>query len=317
MSAAAQAQALAAAGRIDEAVALLRAGVERGEVAAHLTLAAWHVLGRGVARDPAAARALYAAAAGQGSAAGAQLHLACLVTGTGGPVDWPAAIALLRARAPVDADAAAQLALVEAMRLGVDGVPAALPPAEPLSDAPWVRIVRGAASAAECDYLAAFAAPRLVPSMVIDPATGRSIRHPVRHSDATNFPPLAETAVIRALNLRIAALTATDVAQGEPLQILRYAAGQEYRAHGDYLAGEANQRVLTAILYLTEGYQGGETRFTATGLSVRAARGDLLIFRNVGPDGAPDRRSVHAGLPVAAGVKMIATRWIRAAPLPA
>ncbi|WCT72436.1 2OG-Fe(II) oxygenase [Sphingomonas naphthae] len=311
------AQALAAAGRVEEAVALLRAGAGRGEVDALLMLAAWHVLGCGVARDMAAARDLYGRAAEAGSAAGAQLYLACLVTGSGGPVDWLAAMDLLRARAAEDADAAHQLALLGPMALGEGGAPAMLPPAEALSDTPWVRIVRGAASPAECDYVAALAAPRLAPSMVIDPRTRQSMRHPVRNSDAANFPVLAENAVIRALNLRIAALTGTDVAQGEPLQILRYANGQEYRPHGDYLPGEANQRILTAILYLTDGYAGGETRFTATGLAVSGGKGDLLIFRNTDADGTPDRLSAHAGQPVTAGVKMIATRWIRAAPLPA
>ena len=79
----------------------------------------------------------------------------------------------------------------------------------------------------------------------------------------------------------------------------------------DALPSEANQRIMTAILYLNDGYQGGETQFLRTGLSVAAKAGDLLIFENVTADGRADPMALHAGAPVTQGMKMIATRWIR------
>jgi prolyl 4-hydroxylase len=71
-----------------------------------------------------------------------------------------------------------------------------------------------------------------------------------------------------------------------------------------------NQRILTALIYLTEDYEGGETKFLRTGLSFRGRTGDLLLFRNVMADGRPDLMTEHAGLPVTKGRKMIASRWI-------
>lgn len=65
------------------------------------------------------------------------------------------------------------------------------------------------------------------------------------------------------------------------------------------------------IVWLNDGYEGGETLFQTPGLKVTGRRGDALLFRNTGPDGRPDRSAGHAGLPVTAGEKLIASRWIR------
>ena len=75
------------------------------------------------------------------------------------------------------------------------------------------------------------------------------------------------------------------------------------------------QRVLTFLVYLNEGYEGGETAFPALGIKVRGQTGDGLLFRNATTDGKPDPRAIHSGLPVTRGVKHLASRWIRAAQL--
>jgi prolyl 4-hydroxylase len=50
-----------------------------------------------------------------------------------------------------------------------------------------------------------------------------------------------------------------------------------------------------------------------TGLTVKGRQGDVLVFRNIGPDGGFDPLSEHAGLPVTGGIKYLASRWIREA----
>ena len=59
----------------------------------------------------------------------------------------------------------------------------------------------------------------------------------MRDSDAAAFPLVLEWPFVHALNRRIAAASGTDVAQGEALQILRYAPGQQYRPHLDAVPG--------------------------------------------------------------------------------
>jgi prolyl 4-hydroxylase len=119
---------------------------------------------------------------------------------------------------------------------------------------------------------------------------------------------------VHAINQRIAAASGTQAAQGEPLQVLRYRPGGEYKPHFDAIPGFANQRILTMIVWLNEDYEGGETMFMKTGAKLRGRTGDALLFRNALPDGSRDPDAAHAGLPVTRGEKLIASRWIRARP---
>ena len=167
-------------------------------------------------------------------------------------------------------------------------------------------------SATECAWLREAGEPALRPSLVADPGTGRMVPHPVRSSDAAMFGVFAEDLVVNALNRRIAALSGTRPDQGEPLQLLRYRPGGEYKPHMDALPAEPNQRILTVLVYLSDDYEGGETSFPNTGLSFRGRSGDALLFRNAGDDGRADPLALHAGLPVTSGVKYLASRWIRA-----
>jgi prolyl 4-hydroxylase len=137
----------------------------------------------------------------------------------------------------------------------------------------------------------------------------------VRNSDVAAFPLAYETPAVHALNRRLAAISATAPEQGEPLQILRYGPGQQYKAHSDALPNAANQRICTALVYLNEDYAGGETHFLANDLKVRGAVGDAILFVNADREGRPDADARHAGLPVTRGTKLLASRWIRARPL--
>jgi prolyl 4-hydroxylase len=307
-----QADALVAAGRADVAWRLLGGAAARSDPDALVALAFWRLAGGVVRRDLAQARDLFRRAGDAGDEAAAAIHAAFVAQGTGGAADWPLALRLLRKRR--DAAARTQLALIERMRLSSTGDPRKLPPPERLSERPDAVRFPALFTPQECDFLIAEAAPWLGPSLVIDPQTGRQFRNPIRTSDGMAFAYVHENPAIHALNRRLAAATGTDVAQGEPLQVLRYRPGQEYKPHFDAVTGDANQRILTALVYLSDDYQGGETLFLSSGLAFRGRRGDALVFRNADDDGRPDPLAQHAGRPVTAGEKIIASRWIRARP---
>jgi prolyl 4-hydroxylase len=95
---------------------------------------------------------------------------------------------------------------------------------------------------------------------------------------------------------------------------LRYCVGQEYRQHHDAIPNADNQRSLTLLIYLNEDFEGGETIFPKVGLRFRGRLGEALLFRNVA-SGQPDPLAVHIGMPVTAGIKYLASRWIRERPL--
>lgn len=264
-----------------------------------------------LARDLARARELIRRAVTIGHVDAALMEIALVANGSGGPADWMAALRLLQAAAKDDPVAAEQLALVEDMELDEVGMPMQRPTGELLSRAPTVSLFRALLSPPECRHVASVAAAVMEPSLVIDPG-GKAIANPVRRCDNGTIGPTREDLVVRAINLRIASASDTHVTEGEPLTVLRYRPGQEYRPHFDALPNVANQRIKTVLVYLNEGFGGGETLFLASGLKVTPRAGDAILFDNIKADGAIDMQSRHAGLPVTHGAKWLATRWIRA-----
>lgn len=310
-----RAQILAAHGRRPEAILALNSGCAQGDAHALFTMAMWRLAGDIVPRDLSQSRGLFDQAARRGHAEARAVFNAFLANGTGGPPDWPGALAMLTERARIDRNAEAELAVIAKMALTPDGGPKDLPAAKPLSDSPSVMLFPKLFTSAECRFLIDVSGPLMIPAVVIHPQTGRALADPIRTSDGASFPLAGERPAIHALNRRIAAASETQVSQGEPLQILRYKPGQQYRSHSDALPHGDNQRSLTMLVYLNANYKGGETHFFANGLSVRGEVGDGLLFRNVTPDGRPDPSATHAGLPVSKGVKFLASRWIREKPL--
>ena len=301
-------------GDVQGAARLLKRAEESGDADAARELASWLLEGRLLRRNLAEARIYFQRAADLGDERSAEIVRAFIAGGVGGPADWPRSLELLRDAARRNAAAREQLALINNMALGPDGNPESAFQSEALSESPEVRLFRGFFSDEECKFLIESARPALRPSFVIDPYSGREIPNPIRTSRGVGFPFVDENPAINALNRRIAAATSTDVRAGEPMQVLSYAPGQQYREHSDALPNVAadQQRVLTFLVYLDDDYEGGETAFPAIGLNVRGGIGDGLMFRNAAADGTPDGRAIHAGLPVTRGVKHVASRWIRA-----
>jgi prolyl 4-hydroxylase len=308
----AKAFALSDAGRNAEAILLINQLAAQNDTGALFTLAEMKWRGGMVPQDLAQARDLYRRAGEAGHAAGAALFTNLLASGTAGARNWPLALKHLRAEARSDPARRAMLDLLGKMALTDEGAPDALPAARKLSDAPKVSHVAGLFSAPECAWLRALAEAGFGPSYVND-AQGRQVLDPIRQSDGSTLHWLIENPALHALNQRIAAISGTVADQGEALQILRYRPGQQYRPHLDQVRVVPNPRAVTVLVWLNQDYEGGETRFTQTGLSVKGRTGDALVFCNTDADGKPDALAEHAGEPVIKGTKYLASRWIHAA----
>ena len=248
-------------------------------------------------------------AAAQGQAEARRTLAYFTAAGIGYPADPTKARSLLEAIAPDDRFVAVQLAFLDHVQCNQR-----LATAERrlISADPHIELIVGLLSAAECRYLQLLANPWLEPAMIYA-TTGEGMRDPHRDSDNMVIAPMTEDLVVQAINRCIAAASGTEVIWGEPLHILRYAPGQQYRPHHDAhaLAPAENRRFATALLYLNDAYEGGETHFPELNLKVRGGVGDLLIFHNLDADKLPDMRMIHAGLPITSGEKWLATRWIR------
>jgi prolyl 4-hydroxylase len=309
-----KAHALALSGRVQEAMRTLEAGVDAGEGDSLFSMAIVRVHGGPLPRDLKLAGELFGKAAEAGIGDAAHCHVAFVTHGAGETPNWARGLTLLAKLAEHDEAARRQYQLILAMDLSDDGDPRSLPEAEQLSDSPDVRIFRGLFTSDECEFLIERAIPHLEPAMVGERAS--ALRHLVadRTCEGAGFPLMTEDPAIHALNRRLAAASKTTVQQGEPLQVLRYSLGQEYRPHYDLTTG-SNPRVQTFLVYLNDDFDGGETAFVKTGLKFKGGTGDGILFRNAADDGTPDLNAEHAGLPVTAGTKVIASRWIRARPI--
>jgi prolyl 4-hydroxylase len=202
------------------------------------------------------------------------------------------------------------------MAIDANGDPLEAPrPIQVLSDNPLVETIGAFLTPEECSYLVDRATPMLQPSIVVHPVTGRAVRDPVRTALSASFPFVLEDPVVHAINRRITAATATRFEQGEPLQVLSYDVGQEYKLHSDTLPAGLNQRTQTFLVTLSAGFAGGATDFPRIPLRFRGQAGDALRFSNVDESGQPDARAWHAGLPVSRGRKLILSKWIRERPL--
>lgn len=231
--------------------------------------------------------------------------------GLGTKTDPKKARGLLEELAGEDRFAAVQLAFLDHVRCG-DRVRTAA--RQVISADPHIEMVQALFSPEECRYLQLIANPWMEPAMIYA-ADGSWVRDPHRDSDNMVVKPMAEDLVVHAINRCIAEATATEYGWGEPLHVLRYHPGQQYRPHHDALGDvpAEKRRIATALIYLNDAYEGGETHFPELGITVCGAVGDLLIFHNLTADKQPDPRMTHAGLPVTRGEKWLATRWIRGA----
>ena len=300
--------ALARSGRKSEGLALLTRLSEGGNADASFYLGETYWVGGPVPTNHSKARDYFERAGAAGHKLAQITHTNLLASGIAGERDWPAARRRLEAEARGDPKRARQAKLLNAMDLTADGDPAAVPAGEALSLSPDVRLFRGVVSEDECDYLMAGFGLNYRPAKVGDGKGGERL-NPYRDCDEATIHCLIEDPAVHALNRRIAALSGSDCLAGEPLQLLRYRPGQQYRSHVDWLDNH-NRRVLTVLVYLNDDYQGGETHFVKVGLKVKGRLGDVLVFRNDGPDRKVDLKSEHAGLPVVDGTKFIASRWI-------
>ncbi|HEX8840522.1 MAG TPA: 2OG-Fe(II) oxygenase, partial [Sphingomicrobium sp.] len=288
------------AGRTYEGVELLRQVASSGQPEALFVLADMTWSGTSLPQDPARGRLLFEYAASLGHTQANLLVTNLLGNGVAGKRDWTTALHRLGVEAQKLPGRQRALDLVRSMDLDANGDPRTTPAAEHVSDEPYARFYRGVLSKTECAYLIDMAEDGFRPSMVYD-GQRRLVRDTIRTSDGAAFHWLIEDPAIHALNRRIAAVTGTPYEAGEPLQALRYYPGQEYRPHFDFVDGAEIQRLWTALIYLNEDYEGGETAFVRTGVEAKGRTGDVLVFRNTREDGSPEPLAEHAGKPVTAG----------------
>jgi len=124
-----------------------------------------------------------------------------------------------------------------------------------------------------------------------------------------------------AVQSRISVATGIPLHHMEGATVLHYSPGEEITNHYDFVnpriphyeqeLQERGQRIATFLVYLNDDYEGGETDFPQLGLRYHGGKRAGLVFSNALPDGQPDMRMVHAGLPPKNNEKWLMTQFIR------
>jgi len=193
---------------------------------------------------------------------------------------------------------------------------------ERLHDSPRIERCTGLLNAETASHVIYSAMPRLTPSEVIDTEQdGGKARSQVRTSSSAFFPENLIDAVIRNIERRLCIHVNKPLCESEPCNLLQYLPGQQYRPHFDYfdpslptapaLLKCGGQRTISVVMNLCEVAGGGETNFPELGLSIPARQGDAVLFHNCDAQGQPDPSSLHAGLPVTNGEKVVLVKWYR------
>jgi prolyl 4-hydroxylase len=188
-----------------------------------------------------------------------------------------------------------------------------------LSDRLQLYLLDDFMSAAECARLARIANRHLRPSTVTTGHRDRDYR-----SSRTCDIGLLDDPEVAKIDERIARTLGIQLACSESTQAQRYDVGQEFRIHTDYFEpGSAEfemhalgrgQRTWTFMVYLNDGMKGGGTKFHAVEKVITPKRGLAVVWNNLLPDGGPNSRTTHSGLPLEGGHKIIITKWFRDRP---
>lgn len=119
--------------------------------------------------------------------------------------------------------------------------------------------------------------------------------------------------VIQSIYEKASEFAQVSIDQMEAIQCVRYATGQEYKAHFD--GDQFNKRDKTILVYLNDDFIGGETSFTEIDVKISPKKGTALLFYNLDDNQNPLIESAHCGMPVISGVKYAMNIWIKNKPL--
>jgi prolyl 4-hydroxylase len=313
-----------AAGRHDEAIDCLARATQAGDVEAKTRLAKRLIVGDRAPLLWKQGAALMHEAVVQGGAEAAALFAVLVAAGIGGAHEWPVALTLLEVAADRGwRPAAEQLRVLGTVAGGVVDLDAwgRVPAGISLHDAPDVRLYRDFLNPQVCAWLIDRSRDRLVRARVYDVGSKTNVVSEKRTNSAAGFDLMATDLVHLLVQRRISLASGIPIAHMEGATVLHYDVGQEIDNHYDFIdpatpnyeeeVRTRGERVLTFLVYLNDGYEGGETEFPRLGVSHRGRMGEGLSFTNALPSGKPDLRSWHAGRPPRSGEKWILSQFLR------
>lgn len=168
----------------------------------------------------------------------------------------------------------------------------------------------------ECEKIVKISNSRLRPSTVTTGDKDKNYR-----TSSTSDLSLLDDPFVSDIDNKIARAVGIRPTYSEGLQAQKYEIGQEFKRHTDYFqlgtaeyekyAGLRGNRTWTFMVYLNNVAKGGGTTFFAVEKIFTPRTGTAIAWNNLNPDGTVNPDTLHSGLPVERGHKMIITKWFR------
>lgn len=172
----------------------------------------------------------------------------------------------------------------------------------------------------ECDYLCSLIEDNPVRSTVSGTGYEASVVADFRTSSTKTLSYSDPT--VNAIDNRIAAELEMPKENGESFQGQVYEVGQQFKHHHDYFSNDSyinhclhsGQRLWTFMIYLNDVEEGGETDFPQISKTFKPKKRTAVVWRNAYATGQENPATLHAGLPVIKGKKIVITKWFREKP---
>jgi prolyl 4-hydroxylase len=342
----ARAHELDAAGRHDEAINQLAIAAQRGDVQATTQLAKRLIVGDRAPRLRPQGVGLLRDAVTAGGAEAADRLAVIAAAGADGAPDWRAALRLLGLAAErgwepargqlevlasmLGSEARASLAahdtkpgrlaavLAEDTHLRQLLVPTR---GSVLHSDPRICMFPEFVSTAACDWLIDRARGRLERARVYDAFKHTDFVDESRTNSAAIFHGMDADLVHLMVQSRIAVACEYPVSHMEASTVLHYAVGETIDNHYDFVdpshpnydeeIRRFGNRVVTFLIYLNAGYEGGETAFPRLDIRHFGERGEGMFFVNTLADGHANLQTLHSGRPPTRGEKWVFSQFVR------
>jgi len=193
-----------------------------------------------------------------------------------------------------------------------------------LSKAPLIYFMDNVLSEKECKYFINLAKANLKQALV----SGNKKGYKSQGRTGSNcWVTHNHDNITTEIHQRISNLVGHPVANAESYQLIHYDETQQYEYHKDSFPltlndkskrcmSKGGQRLLTALVYLNDVDEGGETSFKNLNILVKPKSGRMVVFENTQKGTLiPDEKSLHSGKPVIKGEKYAFNLWFRHLPI--
>jgi prolyl 4-hydroxylase len=179
-----------------------------------------------------------------------------------------------------------------------------------------IKVFDNFISANDCDELLKLTEGRFKDSSVYTHDKGfidKSAR-----SSSNAFFKKSENELIKKIENKVIDMLNIKLEQLEPLQIVKYEKGQQYKYHYDFFDETVNQkqRLHTFLVYLNDLTEtdGGATHFPLFKCRFFPFKTRAIYWENIDINGNLNKLSLHAGEPILTdNIKYVLTIWTRVA----